>query len=130
MSRFASTPEKLEQDVAMIAYRKKTEGRGGWLGPDAAEWIEALHQEHWRTLRLLRQSEGERVAGLLADIQIVLCPFKRVDTDLGVARTMLGDVLGDTVAVQALREVARDQRHATEALEAITRKYAVLGEVA
>lgn len=113
MTRFAENREKLEQDGAMIDYRKEAARNPD--GFDAAEWIEALHVEHWQTLKLLRESESERVARMKADLQMVLQNVKRVETAIGLSITSLGDVLGDTPAVLALNEVGRDLRRTISA---------------
>lgn len=98
----------LETDGAMIEYRKEAVRNPDGLDP--AEWIAALHEEHFRTLKLLNESEGERVARIFAGLQLVIREAKRAETELGLRRTDLGNVLGDTPAVQSLRNVARDLR--------------------
>ena len=118
MSRFAASLEALEQDGAMIEYRKRAVANDGDFDP--AEWIAALHEEHFRTLELLREHEGERVARIHAGLQLVLRHTRQADTDLGVTRTALGTVFGETPIVANLRNIARDLRvTVTQTLEAI-----------
>lgn len=108
MSRFAPDPAKLEQDGAMTEYRKFAAKDPEGLDP--AEWIEALHREHWALLELLKQSEGERVARLMAGLKLVLREAAQVETAMGLATSALSDVLGDTAVVERLRDARRELR--------------------
>lgn len=118
MSRFHETPEDLKRDHAMLVYRKgKLEA-----GCDPAEWIEALHREHWDTLEQLRKAqrvtENDRLAEVLADLQILHRDVQNVLTALGLVGTNLGDVLGDTPMVRHIKELANEQRRALKRLGA------------
>lgn len=117
MTRFATDLTKLEQDGAMLEYRKSK------TAPlfDPAEWIEALHQEHWETLeelRLLKQAtEGSRLARVLDDLKLARLRMNALLTVLGVQSTQLADVLGRTPTVGALKDVARELRGVSAALD-------------
>lgn len=118
MSRFADNSTALECDLAMQYYRA-TEKRDE--GYDPADWIEALHFEHWQTLDELRkareESQDERLAKLKADVQLALRTVQVVQTTLGDTLTSLHYVLDDTPAVCALRAAGGDLRRAMRALE-------------
>jgi hypothetical protein len=68
VSRFHPNATELAADGAMIEYRAR-EAKGQLYGLDPAEWIEALHREHWQVLEQLRsakeETEGERLAAEL-----------------------------------------------------------------
>lgn len=114
MTRFATNATALEQDGAMIDYRERAAKDPLF---DPAEWIEALHREHWKILELLAQSEGERVVHLKADLRLILNEAKRVENVLARLRSRMDDVLGDTPVVQGLRETGRDLRRISGSLE-------------
>ena len=123
MSRFHTSKDNLEADGAMKHYR-------GFLplkreGMDPAEWIEALHKEHWLVLEQLKaaraDTEGERLARMLADLQFVLQELRGAQTDLGLARTSFSLVLGDTPVVEQLKEATARARRAMQTLEEIVR---------
>lgn len=121
MSRFHTTSDTLEQDGAMIAYRRDAQTRRDGLDP--AEWIEALHKEHWLVLEQLKaaraDTEGDRVARMLADLQFVLQELRGVQTQLGLFRTSFSIVLGDTPVVEQLKEATIAHRRAMQTLEEI-----------
>ena len=114
MTRFAASIEKLSEDGAFQEYARKY---GHVNGP--AEWIAALHREHHELLAKYKMSEGERVAAMRADVQLVVGKLKEVQRNLGVSREHLTTVLGETPVVHTLKDVATDLRRVLQVVEAI-----------
>lgn len=123
MSRFHTEIGSLEEDGAFIEYKRMIPRLPA--GMDPAEWIEALHREHWRTLDELRAAreatEGERLAKVFADLQFAMHRLKLAQTTLGAQRTRLGDVLGRTPTVDALKDVDGELRGILATLEEVVR---------
>ena len=124
MSRFHLTSEALDEDVAMQHYRR----RSSQVDPDfdPADWIEALHREHWKTLAELRAfkaaTPATHLAHVLADVHLALRRLKGIRLGLGRVREDIGAVLGETPVVTTLRAIADDLRIAINELDAVPSK--------
>ena len=121
MSRFHPTPESLQADLALPVYRNDAARRAE---PNAAEWIEALHEEHWAVLKKLEAARVEtqsiRLVRILADLRLLDSALQAVHSELSQARSGCEFALGETQAVGQLTEALADFHRALKALRGIT----------
>lgn len=122
-SRFAGSLEELENDVAMLFYRKQEVEKPHQMHP--AEWIAALHQEHYQTLDELVKSkattESERVVKILSELTLLIGRMQRAHTTLRASHIRLSDVFGEIPVVEQLAVVDEELSRVTRVLGKITK---------
>lgn len=122
-SRFAGSLEELENDVAMLFYRKQEVENPHQMNP--AEWISALHQEHYQTLDELVKSktttESERVVKILSELTLLIVRMQRAHTTLKASHTGLSGVFGEIPVVEQLTVVDEELSSITRVLGKITK---------
>lgn len=111
--RFHDNKEKLEDDD--LYYRLAgAVGPHGYVHREGAEWILALHEEHWKTLEQLEaaraETEGDRVASMKATLNMMHNHVQSLVTSVGLQSTALSDVLGDVPVARNLKALGVDLR--------------------